>query len=156
MQFGSALADPFLGVLCIIGYGATGQTPHVSGAVWGGVTIVESVASALLGMRVGGARGPFSWPIFFSRIAAVFFVCAIFTVLKPSDGAQIGAMIPLLIACSYVVLGIWVGTRLAIAGIVIAALTLFGIFYVPAHFALWMAVVGAITLIGTALWLRSA
>jgi hypothetical protein len=86
----------------------------------------------------------------------IFFVCAIFTVLKPSDGAQVGAVIPLLVACCYVIMGIWIGVRLAVAGIVIAALTLVGFFYIPAHFALWMAAVGGAALIGTGLWLRSA
>lgn len=157
--YGYKSAAPYLilwGALWIIGYGATDLTPHISGAVWGGITIAGSIASALLGMRGGGARRPFSWRIFFSWIAAIFFICAIFTVLKPSAGAQVGAVIPLLVACSYVIMGIWIGTRLAIAGIIIAALTLFGFFFIPVHFALWMAVVGGITLIGTGLWLRSA
>lgn len=156
--YGYKSAAPYLilwGILWIIGYGATDLTPHISGAVWGGVTIVGSVASALVGMRRGGVKRSFSWRIFFSWIAAIFFICAIFTVLKPSDGAQVGAVIPLLVACSYVIMGIWMGTRLAVAGIVIAALTLFGFFFIPAHFALWMAAIGGAALIGTGLWLRS-
>jgi len=156
--YGYKSAAPYLilwGILWMIGYGATDLTPHISGLVWAGVCLVGTVASALLGMRGGGVKRPFSWRIFFSWIAAIFFICAIFTVIKPSDGAQVGAVIPLLVACSYVIMGIWIGTRLAIAGIIIAALTLFGFFYLAAHFALWMAVVGGVTLIGTGLWLRS-
>lgn len=157
--YGYKSAAPYLllwGALWIVGYGATDLTPHMSGPVWGASTVFGVVASALLGMRGGGVRRPFSWRIFFSWLAAVFFICAIFTVLKPSDGAQIGAVIPLLVACGYVILGIWIGVRLAIAGIIIAALTLFGFFFIPVHFALWMAVVGGAALIGTGLWLRSA
>lgn len=157
--YGYKSAAPYLilwGALWFVGYGATDLTPQASGAVWAGVGIVGTIASAFLGMRGGGVRRPFSWRIFFSWIAAIFFISAIFTVLKPSDGAQIGAVIPLLVACCYVILGIWIGARLAIAGIVIATLTLFGFFYIAAHFALWMAVVGGAALIGTGLWLRSA
>lgn len=157
--YGYKSTAPFLilwGVLWMVGYGSTDLTPHISGLVWLGVTVVGTVGSALLGMRAGGgAPRPFSWRIFFSWIAGLFFISAILVVLKPSDGAQIGAVIPLLVACGYVILGIWIGVRLAIAGIIIAALTLFGFYYLPQHFALWMAVVGGVTLIGTGLWLRS-
>ena len=156
--YGYTSAAPYLilwGFLWMIGYGSTELTPHFTGWVWLGVTVVGSVASALLGMRGGGVKRPFSWRIFFSWIAALFFISAILVVLKPQDGAAIGAVIPLMIGGGYVILGIWIGVRLAIAGILIAALTLFGFYYLPEHFALWMAAVGGVSLIGTGLWLRS-
>lgn len=157
--FGYKSAAPFLilwGVLWIVGYGTTDLSPRYAGDAWLAVTVVGLVASTLLGMRAGTPqRRPFSWRIFFSWITAIIFFCAIIAVLRPSEGAQIGAVIPLLVACGYVILGIWIGARLVIAGIAIAALTLIGFYFLPQHFGLWMAVIGGATLIGTGLWLRT-
>ena len=65
-----------------------------------------------------------------------------------------GAIIPLLIAWSYVIMGLWLGARFLVAGLVVAAVTLGGYFYWPEHFCGLMAVVGGGTLIVTGLWLQ--
>jgi len=72
------------------------------------------------------------------------------------DGAQIGALIPLLFAWIYIVMGVWMGWRFALAGVALGALTLGGFFLIHQHFLLWMAFVGGGTLVATGLWLRRA
>jgi hypothetical protein len=67
-----------------------------------------------------------------------------------------GEFVPLLVATTYVLLGIWIGGRYAAIGIVIAILTMVGFLLLPAHFLLWMAGVGGGALILTGLWLHRA
>jgi len=85
--------------------------------------------------------------------AFIFATCA---VMAPINGRQVGAFIPLVVAASYAVMGLWLGLRFTMAGAVLAVLTLGGFFLLPAHFQLWMAVVGGAALILAGLWLRRA
>ena len=82
------------------------------------------------------------------------FVIATLTIMRPVNSAASGAFIPLLVALSYALFGIWRGLRFLYAGIVVAALTLGGWFYLPQHFLLWMAAVGGGSLILVGLWLK--
>ena len=152
--FSYSSASPFLllwGVLWFIGYGGVDVVPKFAGWLWLAIAISGSFASALIGMRIKSEPQRFSPRIFFTWIAALAAVNSIFVIMRPVSGMQIGAIIPLLVGWSYVVMGIWMGARLAVAGLVIVALTLFGFFYIPVHFALWMAAVGgsALTLAGS-------
>jgi hypothetical protein len=52
-------------------------------------------------------------------------------VMAPVTSRQIGAFIPLVVAASYAVVGLWQGLRFIVAGAVIAGLTLGGFFPVP-------------------------
>ena len=81
-------------------------------------------------------------------------VIATLALMGPVDGRQTAAFVPLVVATSYVLGGIWWGTRFVVAGIVLAALTLGGFFLLTEHFLLWMAVVGGAALLVGGLWLR--
>jgi hypothetical protein len=67
-------------------------------------------------------------------------------------GRQVGAFIPLVVAASYAVVGLWQGLRFIMAGMVFAGLTLAGFFLLPAHSAPWMAGVGGGALILAGCW----
>jgi hypothetical protein len=156
--YGYKSAAPFLilwGVLWLVGYGGTDLFPTMASWIWLAVAAVGSFASAIIGIRTKSGTGRFSWRIFFTWLAALAALSSVLTILRPADGAQIGAIIPLIVGWAYVILGIWMGVRLSIAGLAIVILTLVGFFYLPAHFALWMAIIGGATLSGTGLWLRS-
>jgi len=152
--------SPFLilwGLLWVVGYGTTELAPQFANPVWLGATIVGTIASIIIGMRVkngGTGARKFDWRIFTVWVASLIFLNAIFAVVGPVSGAQIGAVIPLVIAWAYVALGAWAGPRIMIVGFVLGALTMVGYFEWPQHFAGWMAVVGGGTLIGTGFWLR--
>ena len=75
-------------------------------------------------------------------------------VMQPGNPLAQGAFVPLLVAMFYCLMGLWRGVRLLITGIVVAALTLIGFFYLPEYFMLWMAAVGGGSLILLGLWLR--
>jgi hypothetical protein len=152
-------AAPFFllwGVLWVVGYGGTEFGPHLAGWCWLFVTVIGVAASTLLGMRAKPGKARFDSRFAVTWLASMGFLASIFSVIGHITGDQVGAIIPLLIAWSYVVMGAWMGWRLILAGVAVAVLTLAGFFHWHEHFAGWMAVVGGVTLIGTGLWLRSA
>ena len=61
-----------------------------------------------------------------------------------------------MVATAYVLGGLWLGLRLAVAGIVLGLLTLLGYFLLRDYFLLWMAVVGSGALLIAGLWLKRA
>lgn len=162
------LAPHFLlwGVIWMIAYGATDLLPHAANYVWGTAVPLGLVGGLLIGRatarRAGGpaqgaARGR-RYQRQFWGLAAILaaFAFAIFAVLRPTDGRQVAAFWPLLMAAIYSALGLWIGTRLLVTGIALAVLTLGGFFLLPAHFILWMALVGGGALLLAGFWLRSA
>jgi hypothetical protein len=142
------------GVVWAIGYSLNYFQPHWQ-FTWPVLTIGGVIASFWMGAQArGDAAG--GWKYFATLIAIVLFVAALFSVLPPHTGAQVGAFFPLLVALFYALVGIWAdGQRLVVLSALIAALTLIGFFYLPAYFALWMAAVGGGGLILGGLWLRS-
>jgi hypothetical protein len=85
-------------------------------------------------------------------LLAFFF--AVFAILPPANDRAAPALITLVVAAAYTLLGIWRGPRLIAAGVGLAALTLAGFFFLPAHFLLWMALVGGGMMVSIGLWLR--
>lgn len=153
-------AAPFFmlwGAIWVVGYGTSELSPQNAGWVWLASSVMGTAASVVIGMRAKpGKPARFDWRIAVTWLASIGFLSSIFTVIGHVTGDQVGAIIPLLIAWAYVVMGAWMGWRLILAGLVVAALTLFGFFHWHEHFSGWMAVVGGVTLIGTGLWLREA
>ncbi|MBI1328930.1 MAG: hypothetical protein GC166_03390 [Alphaproteobacteria bacterium] len=159
--YGYKAAAPFLilwGLIWIAGYAVSDFAPLLSGKVWLALAVIGSLGSFIIGGRQkgGGKTVRFDWRIAFTWLTGIVFFTALFAIMAPVDGRQMGAIFPLFIGTSYVVLGIWIGMRFVLAGLLIAALTLIGFYYVDQHFALWMAVLGGGTLTATGLWLRSA
>jgi hypothetical protein len=99
-------------------------------------------------------RGSVNWGRFLGLFATFFaFIGATAWVMQPRDPQLIAAFIPLVIATAYVVLGIFVGWRIAFTGITLGMLTLFGFFALPAIFMLWMAAIGGGALVLGGVWL---
>jgi len=147
------------GVVWFFGYGGSDLYPRYAGYIWLGLLVAASIASFLLirctadngqvnGNRMRGWRNLALIAIAYAFIMAVFFI------LGPVHGAQQGAFISLLVAAVYTGMGLWLGARFVIAGILLAALTLGGYFYLHEHFALWMAFAGGGALILAGFWLR--
>ncbi|RFU48590.1 hypothetical protein [Paraburkholderia sp. DHOC27] len=145
------------GVIWIVGFGATQLAPARAGWLWIVLDIAGVLGCIYLGRRGhADASASQSWR-WLGTIAAIgaFYVLAL-TILQPTSGAQVAAFIGLLVAMFYVLAGLWIGVRLAIIGLALAVLTVFGYYMLPAYFALWMAVVGGGALILAGLWLRTA
>jgi hypothetical protein len=128
--------------------------------VWPVLVVIGTAASFWFGMRSqpkSMSAGSFSWPFVASFLAVAVFIGAVFSIMQPVSGAQVGAFFPLLSALFYTLIGIWTRAgRMLITGAALAVLTLVGFFGFREYFALWMAVVGGGGLILGGLWLARA
>jgi hypothetical protein len=139
------------GVLWAVAYTLNDIYPLRAAAIWS-VVVPIGVIAGLLAMRQG--RNERTWR-YAAMIGAIFiFVVATVVVIWPVNARQVAAFIPLLVALTYVLKGIWSGTRYVGLGIAVSAFTLLGFFLVKGHFYLWMAVVGGGSLILASLWFR--
>jgi hypothetical protein len=140
------------GVAWAIGYGSTYLAPARAGWIWAVVVVIGTIGSVVVLIRTrDGASG---WRYGAAMATLYAFVIATFALMGPVNGRQTAAFIPLVVATSYVLGGLWWGIRFVVAGIVLAALTLGGFFLLAEHFLLWMAVVGSATLLLGGWWLR--
>jgi hypothetical protein len=95
-----------------------------------------------------------AWRIAGMGFSLCVFFAATFAVMAPLSGKQVSSFITLTVALAYVLVGLWAGLRWIVAGVAVAALTLFAYFVVPAYFNTWMGLVGGGVLVVTGYWLR--
>jgi hypothetical protein len=145
------------GVIWFLGFSLTSVIPaHVS-LIWMTLDVV-GVLGCVYFARSGKGERPIATTL--RWLASLFSIFAFYVltliVLQPTSGIQSAALISLIVALFYVLTGFWVGSRFAVAGTLLAALTLFGYFVLVAHFYVWMALVGGGALILAGVWLRRA
>ncbi len=151
---------PFMflwGAIWFIGYSVSDLRPEQANWLWPALVVLGFVGSFTIGSRQPPkAKGESSegWRHFASWVVVALFISATIILFQPSDGRQVGAFVALLIGAAYAIIGLWMGKRIAIAGIAIIALTIAGFVFLKPHFGLWMAFVGGGTLILTGAWLR--
>ena len=159
-----AHASPFFvmwGMIWVTGYGGSDLYPHYAGAIWIVLTIVGLLGSIAIGQhcaRIGephpGMNRDANWRFLASFLTIGCFVMATFALFGHTGWKQQAAFVPLVIAMFYTLVGLWAGLRFVITGIAVAALTLGGFYFLPAHFSLWMAGVGGGALVLAGLWMR--
>jgi hypothetical protein len=142
------------GLLWAVGYGLTEVIPARGSAIWAVIVVVGIAAGAMMTFRQGGRSAGWRFAAVWATLAV--FCAATFAIMAPTNGRQVAAFIPLVIAASYVIGGIWLGSRYVAAGIAVAVLTLGGFFLLHEYFLLWMAVVGGGALLLAGLWLTRA
>jgi hypothetical protein len=142
------------GVIWIVGYGASDLVPRLSGWIWLGLILVALAVSIAIGHNAEPNRPRNGWRygLFFATVWAFF--ASTYAVMGPLHGIQQGAFPPLVVAFLYILLGLWTGPRLVIAGLTVGVLTLGGFFYLPQHFLLWEGFVGGGALILAGFWFR--
>jgi hypothetical protein len=129
--------------------------------VWPVVASVFTVLSIVLTV-VQQRRGPkavMQRPrvrIYGTMAAAVGFCIALILVFWPLAPKQWHSLFGLIVGFTYLMQGIWIGTRLAVLGLLLIALTLVGYFFLPflGGFLIFMGVVGGGGLFLGGLWLR--
>jgi hypothetical protein len=143
------------GVIWLIGFGLSDFFPARINLIWLVLDVVGISACIYLD-RASPASDckDASWRWLASIFSILAFYILVQLVLQPVTESQAAVLMALLVALFYVLGGLWIGARLALAGVVLAALTLIGFFMLSAHFNLWMAVVGGGALILAGLWLR--
>jgi hypothetical protein len=160
--YGYESMAPFLilwGAIWVVAYGTNDLAPRAIGQwAWPVLGMVGWVASMFIGARRKGqsATDAGLWLRWFGVfVAYAVFAAGVGAIMRPTSDAQVGAFVPLIVALTYALTGIFFNaTRLVIAGAAVAALTLGGYFYLPSHFMLWMAVVGGGALILAGVWMR--
>lgn len=156
--YGYRQASPHLilwGVVWMIGYGTTYLRPQWSN-IWLALVAIGVAGSFWIGARMKPDAKP-DWRYGATAFAVGVFIAALFAILPPTSAAQSGAFFPILVALYYALIGIWTrGARMLIAGVVLLTLTLFGYFFLPHQFLLWMAAVGGGGLVLGGIWLRTA
>ncbi|MBS0273617.1 MAG: hypothetical protein JSR55_04280 [Proteobacteria bacterium] len=145
------------GVIWFIGYGA--MAAHVAWPyLWLVLSLAGSAGSFFFGYRLSRDRAKgMDWRYAATFFAIFLFIAALFAVMPPQTDAQYGAFFPILVSLYYALIGIWTrGLRMLVLGILLAAITIIGFFYLRENFELLMALVGGGGLILGGLWLRSA
>ncbi|MBL8644991.1 MAG: hypothetical protein JNK21_13735 [Rhodospirillaceae bacterium] len=121
--------------------------------------IVRDARSAAgSGAASSGAATPAASGLRYGGLVAVaigFFV-AVSMVFGPTSGAQFMSLAALMVSAVYIGVGLWVGARYAILGVVLGVLTLIGFFILPAHAISFISAAGGITLLLGGFWMRSA
>jgi len=141
------------GAIWAAGYALSDFFPQWAWTIWAIAIPAGLVAGAVIDRR---ARSAARWRYAAVALAIAAFCFATFSIMAPVGGRQVAAFIPLVVATGYVLVGIWTGSRLIVSGIAVAALTLGGYFLLPAHFLLWMAIVGGGALVSAGVWLGRA
>ena len=172
--YGYREASPHLilwGILWWAGYGLSEPWPHRALAIWIPIVVIGLAATFAISLSNARRRDAHvdrvadpkrrpevarvRWGFLGMVLTAFAFIAATLAVMAPVTSRQVGAFIPLVVAASYAVVGLWQGLRFIVAGVVIAGLTLGGFFLLPpADFALWMAGVGGGALILAGCWFR--
>lgn len=144
------------GMVWIVGYlGSHFLEDAAIGLVWA-VAVLAGVAATLAiaareNRRVRSPLGP--------RIGTLWLALWVFTSLwiwlsQPLTYPQMSLLIALAAMFGYVVMGLWLDTIFITVGLTVAAASIAGYFLVPAYFALWMAVLGGGTLLGSGLYIE--
>lgn len=146
------------GIIWIIGYGGTGLFPRYSLTLWLILIAIGAVGGIALGRYRkpdGNTSGPYAWRMGALWVIILFFVFATYAILQPHLAKQFCAYPALITGCAYMAIGLWRGLRYVISGMVVAALTLVGYYFIEPIF-FWFAVVGGGAMILTGLWFRTA
>lgn len=153
-------ASPYFfvwGVVWVFGYGSSDLWPTRAGWIWmllDAIGVAVSIWIAQTDRARRGAGSGLAWRIAGMGFSLCVFFAASFVVMAPLSGKQVSSFITLTVALAYVLVGLWAGLRWIVAGVAVAALTLFAYFVAPAYFNTWMGLVGGGVLVLTAYWLR--
>lgn len=127
------------------------------GWLWGGLVLLGSVASAVVGIRLGTQVRTTSGV----RVASFFWALAGYTglglwIVQPRSGVEVAVLIILAVMFGYVVMGLWLNVMPLIGfGLAEMALSVLGYYLFPAYFPLWIAFVGGGAFIATGLYMLS-
>ena len=163
LAYSYARTSPYLimwGLIWMAGYGLSDLYPRAGSWHWTALTLGGLLVSIFIGRRQAAsgdvpARPGTGLQVFVTFFAIGLFITATYAIFGHAGPRQQAAFVPLIVALIYSVMGIWKGPRFLVMGIVIAALTLGGFFFLKDHFLLWMAVVGGGALVLGGLWLKT-
>lgn len=147
------------GLVWIAGGASSLLSPEASRLGWPVAIAAGVVASLALGMRArsdGRAPRDVLGKVLASMLTMAAISVALSLVLDVASMREGTALQSLIVAAAYMAYGVWRGLRIFVLGLALATAVLIGWFYLPAHFELFVGVVGGLMLIISGLWLRKA
>lgn len=143
------------GWIWLIGFGASEACPGTAVLIWILLNTAGIAGSLYLGRRGSAHQTASASRRWLGTVLALLaFYLSALSLFPNVSTQQSTALVSLIIAVVYVIVGFWFGARFAVAGTLLAILTLAGYFLLPAHFGLWMAVLGGGSLMLAGAWLR--
>ena len=126
--------------------------------MWNTVNVVAVATTIWLIARCQHPSGDRTkaWRIFIGAFALMAYANTSLWVFQPASGHMIEAYIGLTVATGYVLMGLWLGLRYVIAGVVCAALLIGGYIFLRENYSVWMGVVAGGTMILCGVWMRRA
>jgi len=148
------------GIVWLVGFLSTQFLPStIVGYIWGGMSLLGSAVSILLGRRVGPrVRGPAMTAstkraVTFWLLLVLYAVAAI-AIAQPADGRQVTMFIILFIMIGQLSMGLLLSFSSVWWAIPITALALVGYFLLPGIFYLWMGLLVGGSMIALGLYIR--
>jgi hypothetical protein len=151
--YGYRAYSPYLilwGAIWAAGQGASLVWPEQAVLVWWALVLGAVAVTCLLPRRPRRAN----WRIPAVVAIALVFVAAVHAAIGPDRPRLDAAVPPLVIAAIYTGMGLWLGLRFAVAGLVLAACVLAGTFFLDVDLRSWIGFAGGGALILAGLWLR--
>ena len=125
---------------------------------WPACVVVGIVASVVTGMAMGGksARGEagMGWRQGATWLLVMALILSLFLVVPVTSGREVHSVFGLVFGFIYLIVGLWMGWRMAALGVALVALTLVGFYAVREWYALFMGVVAGGALVLGGFWLR--
>lgn len=150
-------ASPFLIVWGLVWLGADLLTQFAPGfgMAWPACVAAGVVASVAIGMRMGAkGGGGMGWRTGATWAVVMAMVVSIFLVIPVTSAREVHSVFGLVFGFAYVIIGLWMGWRMAALGVALVGLTLVGFYAVRGGYALYMGVVAGGALILGGVWLR--
>lgn len=148
------------GVVWLIGFTATQfLTGPIVVWIWGGSSILGSIAATLMGIQAGRRVRSTSAGITGKRIATFWILLILFSiggiaVAQPADEKQLTMLIILFAMIGQMGMGLLLSFSVTWWTVPVVALTLTGYFFFPDIYYLWMALLGGGTMIILGVYIR--
>ncbi len=141
----------------LMGWGVAWLVANLASQIdssWARVTWPVAIAGGVLWSIARPGRG-FDRRIFATAVTAAGYIVLTLILVRP-DPRMANVLVSLMVAASYVVLGIWAGRRFALLGLTLVAVILIGWFVVPHWLFACLAFGGGGTLLVGGWWLHRA
>jgi hypothetical protein len=148
------------GVVWLVANVTSYFAPQWSTPIW-----LVGIASGTIASAAGGLRAQRKGGKFVSTLKAALMGLSVAVALAAgltalayvggfSSRQQVNAVVSIIVAVSYIVMGVERGARMTILGLIVGATTVGGWLWLRPSFELWMGLIGGGALIIGGLWLR--
>ena len=144
------------GAIQVVGYCGTYLYPQYSSWLCAVLILAGCIGGAIIGRQCPDKKvRPQAWRRFAVVMIAVVFVFGTYAIMQPVHGSQLAVYPVLLMGAVYCAIGLWVGLRYIVTGVVAFTAALVGYFTIhDSTILLLMAGVGGGSMILAGFWFR--